>query len=118
VSTSIRGDRPGHPGSAQALYYLVKRVAKRAGIAGNVHPHTLRHAFADHIARETRDLRTVQALLGHASLGTTEAYLSAPRLDDLANAVRDVRFEGEHTFYPSQLHPANPLEAPTGIEPV
>ncbi len=77
-----------------------------------------RHAFADHIARETGDVRTAQALLGHATLGTTEAYLSAPGLDDLAYAVRHVRFEREHTFYPPSLPAVNPVEAPTGIEPV
>ena len=110
-------DMAKQPSSAQALYYLVKRVASRAGIEGNVHPHTLRHAFADHIARAS-DLRTAQALLGHATLGTTEAYLSSPALDDLMAAVADATFEIEPPFSPFAETGANPVEAPTGIEPV
>jgi integrase/recombinase XerD len=110
-------DKAKHPSSAQALYYLVKRVASRAGIKGNVHPHTLRHAFADHIARGS-GLRTAQALLGHATLGTTEAYLSAPALDDLVAAVAGVTFDIERAFPPLVGTSANPVEAPTGIEPV
>ncbi|MEA2406947.1 MAG: integrase/recombinase XerC [Thermoleophilaceae bacterium] len=95
----------------------MKRVASRAGIKGNVHPHTLRHAFADHILRAS-DIRTAQALLGHATVGTTEAYLSAPALDDLVAAVAGATFNIERPFSPLAGAGANPVEAPTGFEPV
>jgi hypothetical protein len=78
----------------------------------------MRHAFADRILRGTGDIRTAQALLGHATVATTEAYLSAPALDDLRAAVADLSFGSEQTFYPPPTPPTNPVEAPTGIEPV
>src|ERR1035441_4930061 len=68
------------PSSSQALRQLVIRVAKRARVATHVTPHALRHAYAEHIARET-DTRIAQHLLGHAHLGTTDTYLGRPRLD-------------------------------------
>ena len=82
-----------------------------------MHPHTLRHAFADHVARGG-GLRTAQALLGHATLGTTEAYLSAPPLDDLVAAVAGVTINIERPFSPLVGEGAKPVEAPTGLEPV
>lgn len=113
-------DYAKHPSSAQALYYLVKRVGKAAGIAAELHPHLLRHAFADHIARMTGDVRKAQAMLGHANVGTTESYLDAVPLDDLARAVEGVSFGvlDERMFQGVAEQPAIPLEAPTGIEPV
>ena len=91
----------------------------RAGIHAHVHPHVMRHAFGDHIARYA-GIKNAQALLGHADVGTTQIYTGAPTLDELAAAIKGIRFavEAELTFYPLETHPANPLEAPTGIEPV
>ena len=108
------------PSSAQALYYLVKRVAARAGIQGNVSPHAMRRGFADVVTRGAGDVRTAQSLLGHASLSTTEQYLGPPTLDELAAAIAGVRVirEAEQTFSPLPEPIANPVEAPTGIEPV
>jgi site-specific recombinase XerD len=79
------------PSSSQALRQLVIRVASRAGVAAAVRPHDLRHAYAEHIAREAGP-RTAQHLLGHAHLGTTDTYLGRPRLDDLAAAVKDATY--------------------------
>jgi integrase len=112
-------DKRKHPRSSNALRQLVRRVGKRAGIAAPIHPHLLRHAFADHIARHA-GLRAAQALLGHAGLATTEAYLGQPTLDELQASVVGAGFEllSEHTFYPRASGGANPVEAPTGIEPV
>jgi integrase len=106
--------------SAQAVWRLVARVGERAGVPWRVTPHTMRHAFADHVARLSGDVRVAQHLLGHATLATTAAYLSHPTLDQLANAVEGVLLgiPSEQTFQGSRIRPANPVEAPTGIEPV
>jgi integrase/recombinase XerD len=105
--------------SAQALYYLVRRVGERAGIAAPIHPHLLRHAYGDHIARHA-GTRVAQFLLGHSGIGTTETYLGAPTLDELSAAVSSFAFgvEPEQTFYPRVAEAAKAVEAPTGIEPV
>lgn len=57
-----------------AVWRMVRREAKRRGIAGKVSPHTLRHSFATHLLEGGADLRIVQELLGHASVATTAIY--------------------------------------------
>jgi len=106
--------------SAQALWRLVLRVGERAGVPWRVKPHTMRHAFAEQVTQLSGDLRVAQYLLGHESLGTTEAYLGHPTLDQLASAVEGVLFgvPTERTFQGARIGRANPVEAPTGIEPV
>ena len=112
-----RAELRRRPSSPQALLKLVARVAQRAGIAGHVTTHDLRHAFAEHIARET-DTRTAQHLLGHAYLGTTDVYLAHPRLDDMAAAVEDKGFGIRTDVLGVPQMAQNRLEATTGIEPV
>ena len=84
---------PTRPASSQTLQRTVAAVAKRAGIAAHVHPHLMRHAFADHIARHA-GLEVAQALLGHADVKTTQHYTGAPTLDEIANAVQGLTFRG------------------------
>jgi site-specific recombinase XerD len=108
-----------NPCSAQALYYLVKRVGKRAGIAADLHPHLLRHAYGDHVARHA-GMRNAQFLLGHAGIATTETYVGQPTLDELALSVSGLTFgfDFEQAFQGTVRPPERPLEATTGIEPV
>jgi integrase/recombinase XerD len=66
----------------QGLYKIVQRHAASAGLAGRMSPHTLRHTFATHLLAGGCDLRSVQEMLGHADIATTQIYthLSAERL--------------------------------------
>ena len=68
----------------QGLYKIVQRHAAGAGLAGKMSPHTLRHTFATHLLAGGCDLRSVQEMLGHADIATTQIYthLSAERLKD------------------------------------
>ena len=69
----------------QGLYKIVRRHAQAAGLADRMSPHTLRHTFATHLLAGGCDLRSVQEMLGHADVATTQLYthLSSERLKDV-----------------------------------
>jgi len=71
--------------SRQGLYKIVQRHARSAGLADRMSPHTLRHSFATHLLAGGCDLRSLQEMLGHADIATTQIYthLSAQRLRDV-----------------------------------
>lgn len=67
-------NKHGHPLSRQSAWTIIKNAASRAGIDKDISPHTLRHSFATHLLEGGADVRTVQELLGHSSVTTTQIY--------------------------------------------
>ncbi|HTQ68656.1 MAG TPA: site-specific tyrosine recombinase [Solirubrobacteraceae bacterium] len=77
-------NRRGAPLTRQGLYKIVQGHARRVGLERQMSPHTLRHTFATHLLSGGCDLRSLQEMLGHADLATTQLYthLSADRVKD------------------------------------
>jgi integrase/recombinase XerD len=71
--------RGGRGLTREMLWILVKKYVARAGLNARVSPHTLRHSFATHLLAGGADLRTVQELLGHANIRTTQHYTHVDR---------------------------------------
>jgi integrase/recombinase XerD len=96
VFVNARGERL----SRQGLYKIIQRHARAAGLEHKMSPHTLRHTFATHLLAGGCDLRSLQEMLGHADIGTTQIYthLSPERL-------REVYFEA---------HPRAQIKGSTG----
>jgi site-specific recombinase XerC len=84
-------NRRGGKLSRVMIFYIIKELAKKAGIQKNIHPHTLRHSFATHLVEGGANLRAVQEMLGHENITTTEIYTHLDR-----NFLKETL----HTFHP------------------
>jgi integrase/recombinase XerD len=81
LEKNVKGQKPwlfpgssGKPLSRQAFWKIVRAYGLKSGLDRAIHPHVLRHSFASHLIQGGADLRSVQALLGHQSITTTEIY--------------------------------------------
>ena len=93
TDTTVFLSRMGKGLSRKTIWYMVKRYSKKALIKKTINPHTMRHSFATHLLEGGADLRSIQELLGHADISTTQIYTS----------MQKTRLQEEHSIH----HPRN-----------
>lgn len=86
-------NRRGRGLTRAMIFTIIKDLAVKAGIKKNISPHTFRHSFATHLLQNGADLRSIQQMLGHESITTTEIYMHVDR-SDLARAMEQFHPRG------------------------
>ena len=80
-------NRLGNHITKEGIAYILNQVVKKSSLASDIHPHMLRHTFATHLLNNGADMRTVQELLGHQSLSSTQIYAHVTK-DHLQRAYK------------------------------
>ena len=78
-SQAVFLDRNGDHLTRQGLWFIIKKYVKKTGVKSSSSPHTFRHSFATHLLEKGADLRSVQEMLGHANIATTQIYTNVSR---------------------------------------
>ncbi|MGI5901988.1 MAG: site-specific tyrosine recombinase XerD [Desulfitobacteriia bacterium] len=97
VSNTLFLNASGKPLSRQGVWYILREWAKENGVDKKIYPHLLRHSFATHLLDNGADLRSVQEMLGHADISTTQIYthLSRKRILDVFRKAHPRAKKGE-----------------------